>query len=51
MLLPISVVSEHLPGEKSSWKGVPSEFCGYAYRSETITPNKRRWWVVDVPAE
>lgn len=29
---------------------VPYEFCGCAYRSETVTPSKRRW-VVNVPVE
>lgn len=35
------------------WR-IPCELCGCAYRSETLTPNKRRWWWwwgVNVPVE
>lgn len=39
-------------GQKQHCQGeVPCEFCGHAYRSVTVTPNKRRWWVVNIHVE
>lgn len=30
---------------------VPCEFCGHAYRSVTVTTNKRQWWAVNIHVE